>query len=994
VSHPPLKRFLGLDETDDPLALLGLRRGTQSAAEIDAALARRLAMIADHPDGRSLDATAVNLRLRRAAAALKTTPSVPTAPPASAAPAAPAPPPPAPRAAAEPVRPRSFEHTLNPRPPAPLPPPTAMPATPPRPLPRAHARPRIRLTAFDQQVLAVLVSCGGWNARARSRMVAVAARYGVSVHGLLKVIRGLGEYARAGGPRLEVSQITAGQSRLESPEVPAPMAPLLQKIGAQFDERPLARLRMAALVGLTTILVGVLVLQLVLGASEPTRKPHVAPGPVPGPGAAGPAAPAAPPGAAPEPGPGVAARFDRFPSFLGNALPAPAAAAADGARQIPGVLDEVARRLTVSDRIPEPVLRSWEEAIEVAATGWVLVDESTRGAIHSALLDVLYAAADEPQSSDRLLLTLLPTGALTQPIDLWRGAWCAGTLGIVAGHPNLPPVVVDQARRQLDTVVARPADPPRSFAAAASAWLSDRVPGFVRRLDIDDAVEDRWELWLAAQRALDTGELLQAALGGAIRELLAAGGDLSRAGPGLNLLGRLLRGLDLVQSPAARAAILGLFDDPAVSTADLWLLTSLMAQLDTAPWFEARLVLPHDADERMRRRVADGIGRIWPAAASRSVGALAAGTGTSVDARVLERWRGLEPRVAALAAAVPAEALLGQIAAAAQFNTAAALLAAQHPDEADEVLDEVIRLLAADSPLPASRLTAGQPVGADGEWTASFQASRSADDKVKWLRALRNTAGTDLGPLDADTLVAEALRGGAGEVGSTARGVIVEQFQAGPQVAQELLDQFTDLRGNEFLADFIERLTGELLPPSTAAGWAPEARLALARHALRLRPSRGVALDQATVSIREAYSRHLRGLRPGASLPPPASEEAEDLASAVRLRWLEYAATLMVALPVPDSLAGLERMHRTRLRLAEGPIQRFVAEQVGVLELLAYVTVAEQPVLGPAVRQVVGDALAARRDLPGVLAQALSAEQAMSRVWSMRMVGSRREGRS
>jgi hypothetical protein len=51
-------------------------------------------------------------------------------------------------------------------------------------------------------------------------------------------------------------------------------------------------------------------------------------------------------------------------------------------------------------------------------------------------------------------------------------------------------------------------------------------------------------------------------------------------------------------------------------------------------------------------------------------------------------------------------------------------------------------------------------------------------------------------------------------------------------------------------------------------------------------------------------------------------------------------------------------------------------------------------VLGPAVRQVVGDALAARRDLPGVLAQALSAEQAMSRVWSMRMVGSRREGRS
>jgi hypothetical protein len=98
----------------------------------------------------------------------------------------------------------------------------------------------------------------------------------------------------------------------------------------------------------------------------------------------------------------------------------------------------------------------------------------------------------------------------------------------------------------------------------------------------------------------------------------------------------------------------------------------------------------------------------------------------------------------------------------------------------------------------------------------------------------------------------------------------------------------------------------------------------------------------------------------------------------------------MVAIPVPDDLAGLERMQRTRVRLAEGPVHRFIAEQAGILDVLAYITVAEQPVLGPTVRTLLQDAAQRRRDAGSVLLQSLLIEQAISRVWALRMTSGRR----
>ena len=57
------------------------------------------------------------------------------------------------------------------------------------------------LTDLDRSIIAVLVAERGWNKQSRSRLVGVAAAYGLTVGGLLRILTALAESARSGrGP--------------------------------------------------------------------------------------------------------------------------------------------------------------------------------------------------------------------------------------------------------------------------------------------------------------------------------------------------------------------------------------------------------------------------------------------------------------------------------------------------------------------------------------------------------------------------------------------------------------------------------------------------------------------------------------------------------------------------------------------------------------------------------------------------------------------------
>ncbi|MHC5027680.1 MAG: hypothetical protein ACYTGR_13075, partial [Planctomycetota bacterium] len=662
MTRSPLEHFFGLAKRPTALTILGLSRDRPpSVADIDAAAKRRLAEINAHADARTPEAEEARRAIAVAAARLR-------------------------GAVVASERPRSH----------------------------GNGHPSMHLTPFDQQVLTVLVASGGWNAESRGRVVALAGQYGVSVQGLLKVIQGLSEHARQGGVRLDVTDILGGATRAsrgrgETP-IPAPIVrpkrlrkeslgtKVIKRLGIDTWRSPIpVHLLLPLLIVIITIVLGGVVTWVLL-------KPRPEPGSGGGAGAGSSPVTAAPTdGSAPvEPAPRDPtqapdlARFRRLPTFTGNALPMAATDAADQAPALPAYFDEIDRKLSVSRDASDAVLRSWDESVMTMSLGWVLADQSTREHVHRTILSILDVVADTPAVSDLLLREITPpSGRLQQPIDLWRGAWLAGTLGAIAGHESLPPVVTEQARLQLELVLGETLpDDAEAFTPAAALWLDAAVEHLVATTEVSEDVYDEWELWIAAHRELGDMHRMHESIMLVVRELLHSGGDLVREGPSVNVLGRVLFLAGFPPSEVLRDGLLAMLEDEAFDATDLWVLTSLLASHDGASWYTTDLVLPPTAGSRLRRRMGDRIADMWPQLNAPSSARLAAGRGISVNANVHARWSLLRDALASEPMTGGERESMGMILATARLNTSAALLCAHRSNEAHRQLDPVQDALA------------------------------------------------------------------------------------------------------------------------------------------------------------------------------------------------------------------------------------------------------------------------------------------------------------
>jgi hypothetical protein len=982
----PVKRFLGVDDVTDPLEVLGITpEEGRSRVRIEAALRARLEQTYRHPAGRTDEGDFARRCVREASSVLINALQRPPAPPT---------PPPAPAGA-----------------------------------PKKESGPT-PLTEFDRYVLATLLGAGGWNAQSRAKIVALAGAYGVSPQGLMKVLRGIGTRARSGGPRLGVADITSGSSRLADPAGAAHAAlPMLHLPELPAEPPPTdvaTTIKLSMVFGLVTIVLGIVALRVVLpgGGEGPTGVEPGVTAPALAPPRLTPAAPVT------GSGPAVAV-FRPLPTFLGNALPAAATDAADACPRLPRDLDRVARTLAATEEPSLALLKDWEVSIATIASGWVLADDSTRRDVMKTVFDVMHETSDAPTTSDQLLEQLAPPfGRLQEPIDVWRGAWKTGALGALAANASLPSSVVDQARRQLSVALDVPAvSVPTGFDAAAGAWLEQQARGLVEVMEYEDDYEDFWEMWLAAQRRIGTRADFDGALLAAADAIMATDTNLSRPGRSANVLGRLLVLADFERSPIVRARVRGFFDDrDRISTHDLWVLTSLLAQSDTAPWFEVDLVMPAEDGDRFRRRVRDQVLAAWPAVAVASPAGRAADRAIVVDPILGGRWVALLEEDLGSAPGVYDDERVASLLRASRLNEAAALLAAGKTVQAEKVIAALEEADAAEAeaaaapagtapagaaparpeasprrtppgpggrPRPGgvrtvptgsgSRRPIGQAVGVDGQWRIAYdEAGRGTEERMVLLRTLRTSAGSDLGPLDAEVFVREVYRGSPAELRAFAQSIVSEQFAAGPNVCMELLDQFPDAPKTERVSETLRRLTGRVLPPARSDSWRLQARMALLEHVLKLRRHGASPVDDVMEPLVESYLARASLLR---AAPPPAAvaRAPQDAARLLAEAWAVRAASTMTPSPIPDDLAALRQRHDTRRRLVTGPIQAMVAEQIAVLNYLAYVAVAERAGAEAAVVDVLGASADARRDADHVLLQAVMVERATAALWRLRL---------
>ena len=306
---------------------------------------------------------------------------------------------------------------------------------------------------------------------------------------------------------------------------------------------------------------------------------------------------------------------------------------------------------------------------------------------------------------------------------------------------------------------------------AQSAWL-DRTAGLlVDVMEFESEIYDFWECWLAAQRFIGSGERFNAALMHAVESIMASATDLSQAGPSVSVLGRLLRLADFQSSPVVREQLRSLFDDQQrIDVNDLWVMTSLLAQSDDVSWFSEDLVLPYDADWIFRRRTADRIMDRWPEAASTLAALQNIPRGLPVDAALGTRWDKAMQRVLDRPLSTHPQQLMEELLLASWLNEAALRLVADELVVARDLITRVEQSLESGVIPIRSRgssrtVRPGQPIGNDAVWAVAYEeAGRNADERLRWLGLLRNNAGTDLGPIDAEQFVAVVYRGSPREV--------------------------------------------------------------------------------------------------------------------------------------------------------------------------------------------------------------------------------------
>jgi hypothetical protein len=279
----------------------------------------------------------------------------------------------------------------------------------------------------------------------------------------------------------------------------------------------------------------------------------------------------------------------------------------------------------------------------------------------------------------------------------------------------------------------------------------------------------------------------------------------------------------------------------------------------------------------------------------------------------------------------------------------------------------------------------GQPIGPDGAWATAYgQLGKGTDARTESLRSLRNTAGTDLGPIDAGLIVREAYRGSPTEVRSEAQAIIGQQFANGPNVAMQLLDQFPDAPAVESTSEMIQTITTRLLPGVRTSAWAAEARLALVQHVLDLRDAAGAPVDALIDPLIASYMNRLMLVKNDSSVTttPSSPQEAASLLLRGLLSRAEFAAPPE---PAPADLPNIQRRHNTRLSLADGPIQNFIACQLTILDVTVYAAVAEQPVVRARALEIMRQHAAVRSRLGTALEQSLDIERAILEIWRLRL---------
>jgi hypothetical protein len=952
-STRPVEKFLGQSAAaGGPFALLGLAPEDCTQELIIVQLQRQLKRLLAHPDAATHAADEVRLALHAAAAQLLEGVARDSRQASDAA-------------SQPPLAPPSFSGS------------------------RASASPgglSPGQLAMEQDIIATIAQYGGWNSQCMHRLGLLAHSRGVSQEEFLGAIDAFRRTPASHQAGAGESFTSANQGA--SPEPPA--------IGVPEEVDPTPRVILAGTIAIVLVLAllgGAIYLIASLTGARSTPVTGVV---------AGASAPEGGP-----PGDGPSRPSQLFPSLgpgqavdSGEAAPPTPGAAIDVASLIREMRSAI--ELTSSDR-PAAHAR-FLGLIDAAKATWIRATPDQITAIQDAVVEYVYRTRGASDEGRATLLACVagvrevPGSGLTAE-QIRAAAFSAGLVARLSRERELPveisnllsTLVRDDFFRALSVGDASF----RGGATSACVELARRLTPDAAVTPSNSGTTESWQAWLECVQALGLegsarNRLVLQALDATMRD----GPEPSRSKPAFDSITALASSFTWLAKEESRGRLLRWFDDSGVSSPDLHALTLAIAAKGLAVGVDSSMVLSAGAGDAERSGLRDRFKEAWG--------------DSTLPSRALASQQLIQAAQSALGqgpAPDPSQRLVSAVWYSRLSEAAEAVWLGVSPPPTQEAP----RL---SSITPATQ-SSGSFVYASVEvsnssWAVQYLAARSRIPERLQLLSTYIPSTDGMLAIEASILVSEAIRGSPYEVRRAAASIVRAQAAA-PAFVNAFLDQCSTMpltRENSALASSVSR--GGMVSLRS-----PSFRVVLRRSLVErllelLSGTEDLALvDALSAHLTESYQRRAKRAVDALGRDPNVAADAEeeeveaepDDSRTPALPPLERSATTMRLamddearrhLPSGRELATLDEIRHdrsSRLRAAAGRPQQFAAEQASLVDLMAYMVVAESPSQVAAVAEVLQEYSSARRNATHITQQVESGERAMLRLWLLRLTG-------
>lgn len=610
-------------------------------------------------------------------------------------------------------------------------------------------------------------------------------------------------------------------------------------------------------------------------------------------------------------------------------------------------------------------------AHDAVATRWTDLDEDQIGAVHNAILEMLYQG---DQQAALRVITILGEPLAHEPgtpDELRAWVWSMGMLSRLSVERNLS-TALDSA------IIGRLASTQGDAKLPASKNFSDATLAALSlsgsRLVDAQASDELWRVWISMLGTVsnpDHASYSKAALD-AMTHLLITSSDSAQSRSRYQALTALAGAVKLEpESPVAERLIDWLSDD-RISTDSLAVAMRALVARSRIEGVDEGLILSSSASEadRLALRI-----KLESALLGRD----------QETAEAISAWMDIaDQQLRRTGASRPSElvaraVILSRLSAAAR----ATIWGDRQGAEATlaNLTGDVDRLVS------SVQDDAGDYLGGANaeEWALKYIDARQNIPIRQALLAELTRGNRVLGPVAAEVIVRDAFLGTPAAVRAQAREV-VRLYANSPAILNAVLEYLPRIPKIDSSSELIEAVAYTRLPAASSPSWSLRARQACVDELLRRVSGlgEGQAIDLLVGQLYESYVMRL-GSEAGQVSSGSDAVGLVEVAASLEEHWRRLAENEIEDMALLSQLDEWEHRRTGRLLLAEGMLERFAAHQVSEVEAMALLVMSESPSLRPEAEAVLAELGKERREAKNILEQIAACESAAVKLWRLRL---------